>query len=117
MEGGGHWIMKEWTLTAAIRDDASPNVAGQDRSGRREGQRARYSDAARRLGPGRDVRIAKRFPGRPDAVSFLRESCTFRKSMYRSRARGVAKKAGDQRQAKWIKSAMKKDILSPQLSS
>jgi hypothetical protein len=24
---------KEWTLTVAIRDDASPNVAGQDRSG------------------------------------------------------------------------------------
>jgi hypothetical protein len=28
--------MKEWTLTVAIRDDASPNVAGQDRSGRPE---------------------------------------------------------------------------------
>jgi hypothetical protein len=32
MEDGGHWIM---TLTVAIRDDPSPNVAGEDRSGRR----------------------------------------------------------------------------------
>ena len=39
MEDGGHWIIKEWTLKVAIRNDASPNVAGEDRSGCREGRR------------------------------------------------------------------------------